>query len=139
MNEKTRQCIEEKIERILREFRFSSRSKEHPEECPNYTRQKPCHDIPAGELHCFFCVCPEYDNTSEEGGCCISKPEGKWFYHPSHPKGRIWDCSDCDHPHREENVRKYLGVLFGLINCEHKAYGAGIVKNPKNDADFQDF
>ena len=118
MNKRTKECIEEKVERILREFRFSQRSKAHPEECPNYAAQKPCHNIPAEELNCFFCLCPEYDNSKEEGGCLINNPHGKWFYRENpfghHPPGKIWDCSDCDYPHKETNIKKYLRALFGL-------------------------
>jgi len=113
MNEKTKACIEEKVERILKEFRFSHRSKGHPEECPNYPGQKPCHNIPAEKLNCYFCLCPEYDNSREEGGCFRNDPKGKWFYRPN---GRIWDCTNCDYPHKEENIRKYLRALFGLKN-----------------------
>jgi len=116
MDKNTKDCIEKKVEQILKEFRFSHRSKDHPEECPNYHRQKPCHDIIPEELNCFFCLCPEYDNSKEEGGCFMNNPKGKWFYHPSHQKGRIWDCSDCNYPHKEENIRKYLKALFGLRN-----------------------
>jgi Zn-finger protein len=117
MNDLTRRCIAVHVERILAEFSFEHRAREHPEECPCYVLGKPCHDdIPISDFNCFLCYCPEYDNSISEGGCKLGNPEakGKPFEHPSHPTGRIWDCSDCIYHHRSENVRKYLKRLFGL-------------------------
>jgi Zn-finger protein len=117
MNKITRDSIAAHVERILREFSFEHRSKEHPLECPCYATGKPCHsNIPLEEFNCLLCYCPEYDNSSPEGGCRLVNPwgHGKWFKHPSHPTGRIWDCSDCSYQHQTQNVRKYLKMLFGL-------------------------
>ena len=111
MNEKTRESIQAHVERIIQEFRFNKRRITHQDECPCY-KSTPCYDIE--ELNCFLCYCPEYNTESIEGGCKISSKEGKWFYHPSHPTGRIWDCTNCSYPNKEKTVRVYLEKLFGL-------------------------
>lgn len=113
MNPTTKKFIELHIDRILKEFRFSNRKEKFPDECPCYVEGK-CHaSIPDEELNCFLCFCPEYDYILEEGGCKISNTKGKWYFDKRLPKGKIWDCSDCEHPHREEVVKKYLRRLFG--------------------------
>lgn len=145
MNEITRKCIEKHVERIaesfrtnnhdiekiIEEFRFSTQKRKNPDACPCYS-DGPCHDMD-GKLNCFFCFCPKYDNSAPEGGCKLPETgEGKWFYHPDLPTGRIWDCSKCKYPNREETVReslanlnltapdreevvrKYLKAIFGL-------------------------
>lgn len=113
MNEEVRKTFENKVKIILKEFSFETRRDKSPEECPLYSQNKHCHALEEGDLNCFFCLCPEYDSESEIGGCKLGNPEGKgrWFYRA---KGRIWDCSDCAYPHKEENVRKYLNRIFGL-------------------------
>lgn len=117
MNDLTKKSIEAHVDSILAEFSFVHRSREHPLECPCLAMEKPCHNnIDPKDFNCFLCYCPEYDNLVPEGGCRAGNPEGKgkFFDHPSHPTGRIWDCSDCSYHHRTENVRKYLKMLFGL-------------------------
>ena len=111
MDEKTRKFLEEHINKIVKAFSFENRSK-NSGECPCYKEGKKCHDLPS--LNCFFCYCPEYNSEIVEGGCKINSPKGKWFFDERLPKGKIWDCSDCDIPHNEETVRKYLRKLFGL-------------------------
>ncbi|MBR9701745.1 hypothetical protein GOV13_02380 [Candidatus Pacearchaeota archaeon] len=110
MPNKTKQAILSHINKIISEFKFSNRKLKHPKECPCYLENKPCHNV-GGELNCFLCYCPEYDNSKEEGGCKINSKKGKWHVHEN---GKIWDCSDCDHPHKEETVRKHLKELFGI-------------------------
>jgi len=100
MNPKTREVIDLKIEAILRDYRFEHRSKERPEECPCYQSHTPCHDLNTKDLNCFFCMCPEYDNSKDVRGCLRKSPQGKWYNNPNLPQGQIWDCSDCDFPHR---------------------------------------
>lgn len=118
MHEKAKEIIQKKIQRIIDENKFSKRSKEHPEECPCYSQVplRTCHNTLPDNHNCLWCFCPEYDLTIEEGGCKINNPlgKGKWFFHESFLKGKIWDCSDCSWPHEEENVRKYLMKFFGL-------------------------
>ena len=116
MNDLIKKVIEKRIEIILEEFSFKTRKNRNTEECPCYSQNKPCHNLPESELNCFFCLCPEYDSNNEQGGCRADNPEGKgkWFYHPELKKGKIWDCSDCTYPHKEENIRKYLSRIFGL-------------------------
>jgi len=115
MNEKTRRAIETHIERIIKEFRFENQRADNLEKCPCYAQNKPCHNIPLEEFNCLLCFCPEYNTSNSEGGCKIpEKGKGEWFYHPSHQTGRIWDCSNCGYPNREEIVREYLKAIFSL-------------------------
>jgi len=113
MNSKTEQAINEHLSKIISEFRFSNRKLKHSKECPCYKQNKPCHNTD-GELNCFLCYCPEYDNSKTEGGCKINSPNGKWHFNEKLPKGKIWDCSDCEIPHKEEVVKKHLKGLFGI-------------------------
>ncbi|MBU2053262.1 MAG: hypothetical protein KJ721_03395 [Nanoarchaeota archaeon] len=113
MNSKTRETINSHLNKIISEFRFNNRKLKQPKECPCYEQNKPCHNVD-GELNCFLCYCPEYDNSKSEGGCKINSQKGKWYFHDKLPKGKIWDCSDCDNPHREETIRKHLKKLFGV-------------------------
>ncbi len=113
MHEKARQLIKKRIEKILDEYSFKRRSKEHKSECPCYSKE-PCHKMPEGEeLNCFLCFCPEYSTEKEEGGCKIGR-ESKWYFHPSLPNGKVWDCNDCTYPHLRSTARKYLEGLFGI-------------------------
>lgn len=113
MNQKTKEAIGKHINKIISEFKFNNKRLKNSGECPCYKENKPCHNIKRDELNCFLCYCPEYNN-SEEGGCEINSMKGKWCYNNKLPKGKIWDCSDCDHPHKEEIVRKHLKKLFGV-------------------------
>ena len=113
MNPTTREAIEQHIQKIIKEFNFVNRKNKHPHDCPCYIG-KPCHNIPPEKLNCFLCYCPEYKSELEEGGCKINNPNGKWLFNEKLPKGKIWDCSDCDYPHRKEVVEKYLKKMFGL-------------------------
>ncbi|MFC1682410.1 cysteine-rich small domain-containing protein [Nanoarchaeota archaeon] len=97
--------LEKHIDKIIEVFDFENR-KENKEECVCYKQEKKCHEIE--NLNCFLCYCPEYDS---EVGCKINSLKGKWLVSEG---GKVWDCSGCDYPHREEVVRKYLRKLFGL-------------------------
>lgn len=108
MNPKTKEFIEQHIKRILDEFDFENRKEKNKFECPCYRGEK-CHEIE--DLNCFLCYCPEYDNSLEEGGCRINNPKGKFFEKDG---TKIWDCSDCEHPHKRETAEKYLRKLFGV-------------------------
>lgn len=118
MDEKTSQAVNNHIEGILEEFSFESRRKTHPDKCPCYSENKPCHDIPRENLNCFLCFCPMYKFRDGESKCLAGNPQGKgkWFYHPSHKNGRIWDCSDCTFPNEKDNVRSYLLNIFSPDN-----------------------
>lgn len=96
------------IKKIIKEFNFLNRKNKFPYECPCYMG-KICHNLSPEKLNCFLCYCPEYKSDLEEGGCKINNPNGKWL---ETEKARIWDCSDCDHPHKEEVVEKHLKKLF---------------------------
>jgi Zn-finger protein len=109
MHNLAKKLIKERIQKISEDWSFEKRSKEHQNECPCYTKGK-CHQLE--DLNCFFCYCPEYDLTIQEGGCKIGNPKGKWFYHKDLPKRKIWDCSDCDYPHKPQNIVNYLMSLF---------------------------
>ena len=119
MNEKVRRLIESHIEIILEDSSFKRMKVNHPDKCPYFTADKPCHsNIPEEEFSCFFCLCPRYNNSKPEGGCVIGSRKGKWFYHSKLQKGKIWDCSCCDYPHRKETVRNYLRRLFDIKGKE---------------------
>jgi len=113
MRDLVKKTIEKRVEIILSEFSFKTRQKRNKEECSCYSQNKPCHELTPGRLNCFFCLCPEYDNSKKEGGCKIGNPEekGKVF---NYPGGTVWDCSNCTYPHRKNNIRKYLNRIFGL-------------------------
>ena len=111
---KAKQLLLQRINLIIKEFNFNNRKQKNPNECPCYSQNKPCHKIPEEKLNCFFCYCPNYDLTKEEGGCKINNPKGKWFFSDKLPKSKIWDCSDCDIPHEEEFVKQKLKKLFGI-------------------------
>ena len=105
------------IEKIIDENRLTNRKKENPNACPCYEGKR-CHNtLSDDEMICLFCICPEYNKKNTEGGCNLKEPrnlwnsKGKWFYHPAHLTGRIWDCSDCTIPHTEKFVEKYLNKL----------------------------
>jgi Zn-finger protein len=55
-----------------------------------------------------------YDSSKEEGGCRVGSSAGKWHANPKKSTGRVWDCSDCDYPHRVENARSHLRMERGL-------------------------
>jgi Zn-finger protein len=105
-----KEAIEKKISDTLNIFSFENMSKKHPDFCACYNDGKPCHKIKG--LNCFFCFCPEYDNSKEEGGCKRKSKEGKWFFNEKLPNGKIWDCSDCDYPHKIENAEKMFREIF---------------------------
>jgi Zn-finger protein len=111
MNQTTREAIERHIQNILNEFNFQNRKNKYPNACPCY-KGKICHNISPEKLNCFLCYCPEYKSEEIEGGCKINSQKGKWFLSDKLPKGKIWDCSDCDYPHREETVKIYLKKMF---------------------------
>jgi len=100
----------ELIKQIIENNRYINKKKENPESCPCYNSNK-CHNLDDDKLICFFCLCPEYNTKSVEGGCNINSKKGKWFEHSSHPTGRIWDCSDCNTPHTEGYVKKFLDLF----------------------------
>jgi Zn-finger protein len=111
MNLTTKKFIEQHIKKIIDEFDFENRKEKFPDECPCYTGKK-CHNIHG--LNCFLCFCPEYDNSKTEGGCKINSSKGKWLVNEKLPAGKIWDCSDCDYPHKKETAEKYLKNIFNI-------------------------
>ena len=114
MNSKTQDVLEKHIEAIVNEFNFLKRQKVDPLSCSCYS-SLPCHtSLPIEQLNCLFCLCPHYIHLGSETGCKINSPKGKWFYHESYATGRVWDCSDCDYPHKTENVKKELRKLWGI-------------------------
>jgi len=121
MNEQIKNGIRKRVEIIINEFSFENRRYEHPEECP-CNHSGACHLI--DDLNCFFCYCPWYETSNPEGGCKIENPlgKGKWFYRPGNEiSNRIWDCSDCVYPHKEEVIRTILTKLFaGDLNPQNE-------------------
>lgn len=114
MHDKAKTLINIRIEKILEEYSFEKRKDNNLEECPCYISKKPCHETEG--LNCLLCYCPAYDLSTEQGGCTIGNPQKKGYFleHDSFPSGKIWDCSNCDYPHREENIKVYLEKIFGI-------------------------
>ena len=116
MNKEARKILERHIDQIVDEFTFIRRQKNDVSACPCYSSSS-CHpDIPSGELNCLFCLCPNYINSGKETGCRINSPKGKWYPNENYANGLVWDCSDCDYPHRTENVKKELRKLWGIVD-----------------------
>ena len=102
----------ELIKKIIDEYSFKNQKEKNPNSCPCYNGTR-CHDLPDEKLICLLCLCPEYqvELRHDDGTCKIKSSLGKWFYHPAHPNGKIWDCSDCSIPHTKDYVEKYLEKL----------------------------
>lgn len=107
MHEFAEKLIKERIKKLADAYDFNVRRMTNPEECPFYTNGGRCHDIE--DMNCLLCLCPNYDRTVKEGGCKINSPDGKYT---ETVDGKIWDCSDCDFPHKKENVIKVLEKIF---------------------------
>lgn len=107
MNKEIDKKIKNNLEETINIWDFETRKKSYPESCICYQENKKCHNIE--NLNCFFCYCPEYNRSLEEGGCKINSPSGKYI---KTTNGKIWDCSGCTFPHEKENVIKLLYDLF---------------------------
>ncbi len=97
----------ENIPEIINETSFKTRSKKHPNKCPYYSKGESCHPE-IKDLNCMLCACPNYMSKTEIGGCKINSRFGKFHNHPSLPKGKVWDCSDCNKYHSPQSVEKFL-------------------------------
>ncbi len=104
--------LENHINQIIDEYRYENRSVAHPNACICYEQGTPCHDME--NLNCFFCYCPYYDTQIVEGGCLRNSPDGQWHQSEKLPTGRIWDCSNCEHPHLENTVKVHLEKTFQI-------------------------
>ena len=102
-------AIKDKVSKILEIFSFKNMRAKHLNFCPCY-KTKPCHSLK--NMNCFFCFCPEYSEIKKNGKCSIKSNKGKWFFNKNLSKGKIWDCSDCNYPHKKENARKMLTKIF---------------------------
>ncbi len=111
MHELAKEIIERRIHILLNEWNFEKRKVKHSDECVCYQQDKKCHDIE--DLNCFFCYCPNYDMSAEEGKCRINSPKAKYI---DTPKGKILDCSDCGFPHKKENAKRFLRRIYRLNN-----------------------
>lgn len=113
-----RNLIKARIERLVAPYDFSIRSKTHPDECPCYKTGKTCHPDNREELNCFFCFCPDYDLSKQEGGCLKGNPESTGRFYKNlniqNPNKRIWDCTHCHYPHKKENITECLEMLFKI-------------------------
>jgi Zn-finger protein len=107
MHELAKKLIKERISTLVEEYDFNIRKETHPQECTFYLDGGKCHNIE--DLNCLTCLCTEYDMNVKEGGCKIDSPYGKYI---DTPDGKIFDCSDCNLPHKRENVIKLLESLF---------------------------
>lgn len=103
MHKLAKKIIEERIDKLIGEWDFEKRKKSNSEECICYPQNKKCHNLE--KLNCLFCYCPNYDLSVKEGKCKINSPKGKYI---ENSEGKILDCSDCDFPHKAENIRKIL-------------------------------
>lgn len=110
MHEMANGIISERNTSVIEEWDFEKRKNAYTNTCPCYSEGQKCHDIE--ELNCFFCYCPNYDRSVKEGGCKINSLKGKLI---EGINGKIFDCSDCDFPHRKENAIKLLANLFKEI------------------------
>jgi Zn-finger protein len=90
----------DRIKTILEEWDFEKRKKTNLDECICYQQDKKCHNLE--KLNCYFCYCPYYGEK-----CAIDSPDVKYVTSMSGKK--ILDCSDCNFPHLEENIKKILG------------------------------
>ncbi|OGJ16329.1 hypothetical protein A3K74_01910 [Candidatus Pacearchaeota archaeon RBG_13_33_26] len=106
MHELAKNIITERIDELIKEWNFENR-KSNADECICYQQGKKCHDIK--NLNCFFCYCPNYDTSVKEGRCFINSPKAKYI---DNHNGKILDCSDCDFPHKPENIKKLLTRRF---------------------------
>jgi Zn-finger protein len=97
MHELAKEIIEKRIDKLIDEWSFEKRKKSNINEC------KKCHDLE--DLNCLACLCPHYDMSVKEGACEINSPKGKFT---DTPYGKILDCSDCNFPHKPENIKKIL-------------------------------
>jgi len=103
----------ENIPEIIQATNFQERSKRQPDECPYYQQGKPCHPIP--NLNCLLCACPNYNSNSEMGACRINSPQGKYHYHENLPKGKVWDCSNCQNNHTPNDVKTWLEENINIL------------------------
>ena len=114
----------ENIPEMIVHTSFVVRSKRVPDDCPYYPTGESCH-LQVKDLSCFLCACPEYDSTTEIGGCRSNggrgSPRGKWAYHKNLPKGKVWDCSDCSNYHSTKQVASFLKDHMGSL----KSLGKG--------------
>ena len=99
----SREIISKRIDSLIEEYDFESRKKSHSEECICYKQNKKCHNLE--KLNCFFCFCPHYDIEKEKGGCKINSSKGKYI---KQGDKEIFDCSNCDYPHKRNNVKEEL-------------------------------
>ena len=108
--------ILEKLEEIVREASFASRTGKFPtfDYCPYIKKKEPCHPN-VEDLNCFLCACPNYDSEKDDGGCNINSKNGKIQYHESLPLGKVWDCSDCQVNHTPGEVKRYITRNFEEI------------------------
>ena len=109
MHKLAKELIKQRIDILIDEFDFEKRRSSNSEECICYQQNKKCHDLE--NLNCLFCYCPFYDLSAKEGGCKMNSSKGKYV---GNCQGKIWDCSDCDFPHKKENVKDILLKLYNL-------------------------
>ena len=107
MHKLAKEIIEKRIDRLIEENNFEKRGISHSDECICYQQNKPCHNIE--NLNCLFCFCPNYDLSFKEGKCKINSPKRKYI---ENHLGRILDCSDCDFPHKIDNVKSILLKIY---------------------------
>jgi len=107
MHKIANEIINERISEVVDNYDFEKQIEINPNGCPLYQQNQKCHNIE--DLNCFFCYCPKYDRTVKEGKCKIDSPKGKYI---EGIDGKIFDCSDCDYPHKKENAIKLFDNLF---------------------------
>jgi Zn-finger protein len=98
---------------IITYFDFEHMRQTHPDFCPLYADNAPCHKME--HLNCYLCACPyfRFDDKGlyKEGEktvfsiCRINAAEGRRF---ESEDAIHQDCSACLLPHRQSFVRKHF-------------------------------
>lgn len=109
MHEFASEIIEKRNEDVINIYNYNNQRRINPKGCELYEKNIKCHNMEEDKLNCFFCLCPNYDRSVQEGKCKIDSPNGKYI---DGLNGKILDCSDCDFPHVKENAIKLLDNLF---------------------------
>ena len=101
------------IENLADSFRFDKRRLSNSYECPCYDDKKFCHNKNNVGVYCLLCSCPNYDASTNEGGCKIGNPFGTGYYYDRsvYNLPDIWDCSDCLYPHTKEQTMDVLNLV----------------------------
>ena len=119
LNEAGIEIKRENINKIIEETSFKVRSKKHPEYCPYYPKNTPCHPS-IRDFNCLLCACPEYDSSTEQGGCRARSRKGNYFSHPKLKQERVWDCTYCNRYHSPKYIKEFLEKNIDQLKATSK-------------------